>query len=95
MDTFDVGETIICSVQVKNSVGTLIDPATSMKVGIDQISPSFANVIAISTDMTKDGTGLYHYDYDSSSAAKGTYKVTYKAIDGSRVTIERGTFSLE
>lgn len=95
MAIFDIGETVICSVEVRNSAGTLVDPATSMKIGIDQTHPIFRSIIAISTDMTKDSTGKYHYDFDSSTATTGNYKVIYKATDGTRITIERETFTLE
>lgn len=95
MAVFEIGETVICSVEVKNSAGTLVDPATSMKIGIDQTKPALASIIADTTDMTKDSTGKYHYDFQSSSTTKGDYRVTYKATDGTRVTIEKETFTLE
>ena len=94
MATFEIGETVICSVEIRNTAGTLVDPVTSMKIAIDRISPSLANIIADTTAMVLDSTGKYHYDFDSSSKVAGDYRVTYKATDVTRVTIERETFSL-
>jgi hypothetical protein len=65
-----------------------------MEIKIDRIKPGFANVVS-STSMTKDDTGKYHYNYDSSGAVAGTYRVTYTATDGSRITIEKEEFTLE
>lgn len=91
---FQIGETIICSIEVKNDAGTLVDPATSMNIVIDQITPSYASKVA-STAMTKDAVGKYHYDCQTSAYTAGTYKAIYTATDGTRITIEEDTFDLE
>ena len=91
---FDIGETVICSVEVKNDAGTLVDPSTSMQIAIDWISPNFSNIIT-ATNMTKDSTGKYHYDFATAGKQGGTYRVAYIATDGTRITIERETFKLE
>lgn len=80
MATFLAGETVICSITVKNSSGALVNPATSMQITILQGTL----VILATTSMTNDGTGLYHYDYTPSSA--GTYDLTYIATDSGRVS---------
>ena len=93
MASFIRGETVICSVQVKNSSGVLTDPSTSMKI---TITNNINGIEVNDQTMTKDDTGLYHYDWTSSAAnLKGTYCVYYKATDGSRVSICRDTFELE
>jgi len=93
MSVFDCGETIICSIEVKDDDGVLKDPATSMNIVITD--PQNGEVVA-STAMTKDSTGKYHYDYATVSATlHGAYTAKYTATDGTRITIEKDTFSLE
>jgi len=93
METFDVGETIICSIEVKDNTGVLKDPATSTEIIITDPQGTIA---VDSVAMTKDATGKYHYDYASSTTAiTGTYTAKYTATDGTRITIEKERFSLE
>ncbi len=92
---FQVGETVICSITVKDSSGTAQDPITSMKITINRTNPNWANVLA-ATAMTDDaGVGAYHYDYSTSSAQVGEYEIIYTAVDGTRTTIQKDTFILE
>ena len=93
MANYNVGETVICSCDVKNDAGTLVDPATSMNITVTQISPSYA-VKVTSTAMTKDAVGKYHYDCQTSGYQAGNYEVEYIATDGSRITREKDTFGL-
>jgi len=93
MTTFQAGETIICSIEVKDDAGAYKDPATSMTITITD--PSYV-VVVNNLAMTKDAVGKYHYDYNSPSTAEaGGYWVKYTAIDGTRITIEKETFALE
>lgn len=92
MVKLDAGETVVSSLVIRNAAGTLVSPATSMKITI--VDPGEA-AIATDATMTEDSTGMYHYDYNSSAtAAKGIYRVTYTATDGSRITIQKETFEL-
>ena len=92
MAQFNRGETIICSVLVKNSAGTLVDPQTSMKITIKDANNG-AEVNNV--DMTKTATGTYHYDFNSTaSSMKGLYTVLYKATDGTRISICQDSFEL-
>lgn len=93
MAIYNVGETVICSIEVTDDSGALKDPATSMNIAIDCQKP-FSNVVS-STAMVKDSTGKYHYDYNSSGATPGNYKAIYTATDGTRITIETDGFTLE
>jgi len=90
METFKSGETIICSITVKDEDGALQDAATTMKVAIEL---NGAEIVA-ATGMENDGTGLYHYDYDSDGADYGTYDVTYVATDGERISMQTDKFKL-
>ncbi len=93
-NTFDIGETVVCSITVKDSDGTAQDPVTSMNIEISQITPSYSAVIT-STAMTDDtGTGNYHYDCQTSGYGAGTYEIKYTATDGTRITIQKDTFIL-
>ena len=50
---FQIGETVIFSIAVRDTDGALQDAATSTKITIDQIAPQFSNLVS-STSMTKD-----------------------------------------
>lgn len=90
---FDIGETVICSVEVRNDADVLVDPATSMKITI--LNP-YQTVVVNNVDMTKDAVGKYHYDYTlPSTASCGKYNAKYIATDGSRITISKDTFEVE
>jgi len=95
---FQLGESVICSITVRDSSGDLQDPYTSMKIVINRLTPSYANVVA-STSMTggvgSDGVGLYHYDCQTSGFVSGDYEVFYTATDSARITVHRDTFILE
>ena len=94
MAVFNIGETVICSVEIRNSAGTLVDPSTSMQIKINQLSPIFLNTL-VATSMTPDSTGKYHYDFVSTNKTTGNYQIIYVATDGTRVTIKKENFSLE
>ena len=92
MADFDVGETVICSVEVKDDAGAYKDPATSMKITITDKN----YVVKVNNaDMTKDATGKYHYDFQTAGYIDGKYEVSYKATDGTRITIEKEFFTLQ
>ena len=89
---FDVGETVICSVEVKDDNGVLKDPATSMTITItDKNGAVKVNAV----NMGKDSTGKYHYDCQTAGYIDGEYEVKYIATDGTRITIETESFTLE
>ena len=90
--TFQIGETVICSATVRNVAGALVDPSTSMKI---TITDSRNSIKVSNQNMSKDGTGEYHYDFDTSSLSlTGIYTVSYKATDGSRISIEEDPVEL-
>lgn len=91
-DVFDIGETVICSVVVKDADGNGQDPVTSMKI---TIRDSKRTVHVDGVAMTPDtGDGVYHYDFASAGVRPGTYTIKYVATDGPRITIEEDTFIL-
>ncbi len=94
MANFNLGETVICSVEVKNDAGTLVDPATSMMIKVTQINPQYA-VKVTATAMTKDSAGKYHYDLQTSAYSAGNYEVEYTATDGTRIIVQKDSFRLE
>ncbi len=95
MAKFDIGETVICSTLVKNSSGTLTDPATSMNIVINCLKPTYSADVVSSTAMTNDSTGTYHYDFASAGEASGKYQSVCTATDGARISIQKETFTLE
>ena len=89
---FQNPETVICSVVLtRTDTGAAIDPATSITITIT--NPS-GTVVTNAVAMTKDGTGLYHYDFNPANAPLGNYDVVYIATNGGRVTIQDDNFSL-
>ena len=93
MATFQVTETVVCEIEVRDSDGTLTSPADSMTISI--YDPQNTAVVS-DTAMEEDSTGMFHYDYTSASTAlHGEYRVRYKADDGTRITIGIDTFRLE
>ena len=90
---FEIGETVICSCTVKNQAGTLVDPATSMKITITCAKDSV--VIVDDVAMTNDDVGDYHYDWNTAiTLEKGNYNVIYKATDGTRISIKKDLIAL-
>lgn len=90
--TFQIGETVICSVTVRDTDGVLADPSTSMKI---TITDSQKSIKVNNQDMPNDSKGEYHYDFDTSSLSlTGIYTVIYKATDGSRVSIKEDSVEL-
>ena len=93
MAKFDVGETAVCSVEVRDIDGVLKAPSTSMTITIT--NPSGTKVVDTQA-MTNDSVGKYHYDYTSTeSATAGEYNVLYIATDGSRIAKQKDKFQLE
>ena len=91
MANFDVGETIICAVEVKGDTGDYKDPQTSMKI---TITDKYYVVKVNNAAMTKDATGKYHYDFQTAGYIDGKYEVAYKATDGTCITIQKKYFTL-
>ena len=93
MASYQRGETVILSCEVKDSNGNYADPATSMTVTVKDPN---GTVVVNEAPMTRDSLGKYHYDYTSPTTTPlGTYQVRFKATDGSRITIGPTTFVLE
>jgi len=92
MAKFDLGETVICDCEVKDDAGAYKDPATSMTITItDKNGAVKVNAV----NMGKDSTGKYHYDCQTAGYIDGEYEVKYIATDGTRITIETESFTLE
>jgi len=89
---FDIGETVICSIEIKDDNGEYKDPATSMKI---TITDKHKNIKVDNVAMTPDDVGKYHYDCQTAGYLDGKYEVKYIATDGSRITIETESFTLE
>ena len=92
MANFDIGETIICSCEVKGATGAYKDPQTSMKITITDRNYA---VKVDAVDMTKDAVGKYHYDFQAVDCVNGKYEVVCKATDGTRITIQKEFFTLQ
>ena len=89
---FDIGETVICSITLRDASGSLQDAVTSMTIVINRLHPT-TEIIA-STAMDNDSTGTYHYDFASASNDAADYEAVYTATDGTRITIAKDGFKL-
>lgn len=92
MANFDMGETVICSCEVKDDRGNYKDPDTSMNITINALDAN--KEIITPTVMTRDSTGNYHYDFASAGNNAGRYEAKYIATDAARITIEKESFGL-
>ena len=78
--TYELGDTAKITVNVTDSVDTLVDP-DSIVISIFKESDSSTVVDAV--DMTKSTTGIYYYNWDTTSQDLGQYKIKIKALFGS------------
>ena len=93
MAVFQRGETVVLNLEVKNSAGSYVDPASTPTV---KVKDPAGTVVVNEAQLVKDTVGKYHYDYTSAdTAAVGPYNVRYKAVDGSRTTKLRDSFVVE
>lgn len=93
MAMFQRGETIICSLTVRDSDGDLYDPDASVKITITD-GRGIAQVNLV--DMTNDSVGQYHYDFNSAAAHHaGRYRIRCRCVDCGRTTIVDLWFELE
>jgi len=93
MAVFQRGETVVLSLEVKNSAGSYVDPASTPTV---KVKDPAGTVVVNEAQMVKDAVGKYHYDYTSAdTAAPGSYNVRYRAVDGLRTTKLRDSLVLE
>ena len=85
MATYERPETVIIEAEVTDPVtAAKIDPATSMQVAISRKG----TVVLAATNMTKDDTGEYHYDFQLTDAMlPGDYDIKFIAT-GSNVSIK-------
>ena len=92
MNSYERGETVICSIVVETQTGVIVDPMTYMYISINDPS---GYLLVSNVSMSKDSTGNYHYDFNSTdNYPLGTYTVTYTAKDGVRVTKQLDYFNL-
>jgi len=93
MTKYQRGETVVCSLTVRDTSGDLADPDTSIQV---RITDGRGVVLVPFTDMTNDSTGRYHYDFGSTAAhAVGLYAIRYRTVNAGRTTIIDEYFELE
>ena len=93
MAMYQRGESVVCSLKTRNTSGDLVNPDTSIRITVTD--GSGINLVT-SADMTNDGTGLYHFDFNSTTAHRvGRYRVRYVTVDAGRTTVVDEYFELE
>ena len=89
MNEFDRGESLIFTAEVRNKdTNQLFDPS-SIVISLLNTKGSYSITEQV---MTQSSTGIYTYDWTSSE--RGSYKVTYKAMDGTKVTYLKDQFKI-
>lgn len=92
---FYKGETVLLSIEVRSKISNVLIDPTSVLLTItkNKIRISDEEVLELNdVSMSKTGVGKYYYNYDSNEV--GTYMVTYKAINDSKITILKDSFSV-
>ena len=88
---YNKGETYICSSEVRDAAGALVDPTT---ITCTVNKPDSTQ--AATGSMTKDSVGKYHYDYNlPSDTAAGIWKAKVVAVTGTRTVISELPFAVE
>ena len=83
---FRLGETVVVKTQIRNDVGNLVDPATSVKISIFDLHNGAEVDCA---DMVKFAVGLYRYYYTiPQDATTGDFRVVVEDVDGVVVTYD-------
>lgn len=95
MVTFDIGETVICSIGIKDEQGNFKNPSDDTQHIRISITDKQGVKKVEDVVMTNDGMGKYHYDCQTIGWINGNYVVSYKAVNGTRITIEKDTFQLQ
>lgn len=88
MESFEVGETVICSLEIKKG-GDYYDPS-SVKISIYREG----TIDVDEASMTRDATGKYSYNYQTTGKLTGKYRAKFTAIDGDDKSIKNGAFKL-
>lgn len=93
MISFYFGETVIIELEVRNpKTNELFNPATFVRLSVYD-DPNGACVD--NADMTRDSTGLFHYDFNCAPGCNGEHIVIVTIKDGTRTTIETASFVIE
>lgn len=95
MAKFDIGETMICSIEIKDDDGDYKDPSGDTQHTKITITDKHNVVKANDVVMDNDGVGKYHYDFQTVDCVDGEYTIEYRVTDGTRITIKKETFKLE
>jgi 5-hydroxyisourate hydrolase-like protein (transthyretin family) len=92
MPDFVVGSTVRCNDDLVDESDVAQSPATSLKI---TIKDPHGNTIVSAEDMTEDGDGDYHYDFQSEEyAAAGEYSALFHAIDGADTSKKIAYFNM-
>lgn len=96
MIKFQLGETVVVTHTVQKKVAGVwedYDPATSVNVSV--YKDGTATPLISDAAMSKDSTGNYHYDFQTTGLTTGKYRARVTDTDGTRIVIRDGVFSLE
>lgn len=88
MKKFITGETVICKCTCRLS-GSLYDPTTSVLIYIYNSSNT---AVVDGSAATKESTGVYTYDYQSTTLGK--YRFLFKATDGTKISKKDSSFEV-
>ena len=92
MVNFNIGETVICLIEIRDADRDYKSPSIPVRI---TITDKFRAVKVNDVAMTNDATGKYHYDCQTAGYIDGKYEIKYTAIDGTRIIIEKDEFTLK
>jgi len=91
---FDIGETVICSIEIKDADGNYKDPSGDTEHTTITITDKNGTKKVDDIVMENDAIGKYHHDFQTADCIDGKYIVEYTATDGTRITIAKEAFTL-
>lgn len=92
MKVYQIGETVTCKAAIKRSAA-LYDPVDSVVIYIYIKGTTAALINGVA--MTKESTGVYTYDYQTTSCTAGEYRWRVVADDGTKIAKKDSAFKLE
>jgi len=89
MNTFQIGETVICYCEVKRG-GVLYDPS-SVSIAITTEN----GTAVVSSNADKEAVGKYSYTFSSTGKTAGKYRARFTATDAGKTSKKDTVFRLE
>lgn len=90
MNTYDVGDDVRLSIELKDSAGAVVDP-TTLTLTVKPALGTATTYTYAAGQITKDSTGNYHKDYTVLTGSGGMVYYKFTAT-GTAIGMEQGAF---